>query len=512
MQSPFPWSYGGLLLAGFLLPAVSAATNTTESGVLPPPPADHAAFLKAGAARNGRPDRSRVTETDRQWWAFQPLNRVEPPRTRGTAPGNPIDAFVHARLEATGLKSNPPADRRRQLRRATFDLVGMPPTPEETDAYLNDPSPDAWSRQVRRLLDSPRHGERWARHWLDVARFAESSGFEHDYDRPNAFHYRDFVIQALNADMPYDQFVRWQVAGDEFEPDNPRALMATGFLGAGVFPTQITLNEVERTRYDAMDDMLSTTSSAMLGLTVGCARCHDHKFDPIPTQDYYRLLSTFTTTVRSDVELDLDPEGYRRAKQQFEREHAPLVAALADYEQRGLGPKFDTWLAAGAPGTNVATWEQSAFDVATSRAGATLRPLDDGSFLAEGKNGDSDLYTFATTVRTPGLRAVRVEALAHPSMHRGGPGRADNANIGLSRIRVFASPAAAESRGASSSTAAMASPVPPMTVLTISSNRSMRSPSMLTILSPGTMPASAAALPGNTLDTTGGVKGWPSAM
>ncbi len=482
MRSHFPSCFGGLLLAGFLVPAVSAATNATATGVLPPPPADHAAFLKAGAARNGRPDRSRVTETDRQWWAFQPLNRVAPPRTgervhlesvmdvgrlpsggdvkapaegsgptfvtassrstpRGTSVGNPIDAFLRARLEAAGLKPNPPADRRRQLRRAAFDLVGMPPTAEETAAYLNDPSPDAWARQVRRLLDSPRHGERWARHWLDVARFAESSGFEHDYDRPNAFHYRDFVIQALNTDMPYDQFVRWQVAGDEFEPDNPRALMATGFLGAGVFPTQITLNEVERTRYDAMDDMLSTTTSAMLGLTVGCARCHDHKFDPIPTQDYYRLLSTFTTTVRSNVDLDLDPEGHRRAKQQFEREHAPLVAALSDYEQRGLGPKFDTWIAAGAPGTPIATWEQSAFDVATSRAGATLRLLDDGSFLAEGKNGDSDLYTFATTVRTPGLRAVRVEALAHPSMPRGGPGRADNANIGLSRIRVFASPA-----------------------------------------------------------------------
>jgi len=441
MRSHLPSPHAGLLLGLFLAHAATGATNATETGVLPPPPADHAAFLKAGAARTGKPDRSRVTETDRQWWAFQPLRRVEPPVTRGTAVGNPVDAFLRARLEAAGITPNPPADRRRQLRRAAFDLVGIPPTPEETDAYLNDASPDAWARQVRRLLDSPRHGERWARHWLDVARFAESSGFEHDYDRPNAFHYRDFVIQALNADMPYDQFVRWQVAGDEFEPDNPRALMATGFLGAGVFPTQITLNEVERTRYDAMDDMLSTTSSAMLGLTVGCARCHDHKFDPIPTQDYYRLLSTFTTTVRSDIDLDLDPDGYRRAKQSFDREHAPLVAALADYEQRGLRSKFDAWIAAGAPGTTIATWEQPSFDVATSRAGTTLRPLDDGSFLAEGKNGDSDLYTFATTVRTPGLRAVRVEALAHPSMHRGGPGRADNANIGLSRIRVFASPA-----------------------------------------------------------------------
>src|SRR4029079_18845019 len=184
-----------------------------------------------------------------------------------------------------------------------------------------------------------------ARHWLDVARFAESSGFEHDYDRPNAFHYRDFVIRAFNADMPYDQFVDWQLAGDEFAPGDPEAMMATGFLGAGVFPTQITANEVERTRYDALDDMLSTTSSAFLGLTVGCARCHDHKFDPIPTQDYYRLLSTFTTVVRSDVELDLDPAASARALAVHEAEKARLAGELAALEGGELREKFNAWLA-----------------------------------------------------------------------------------------------------------------------------------------------------------------------
>ena len=386
-------------------------------------------------------DRSSVTKIDRQWWAFQPLKRLEAPNRQGQPPvPTSIDAFILARLEESKLQPNPSADRRTLIRRASLDLLGLPPTPEEVDDFLQDNSSDAWPKLVARLLDSPRHGERWARHWLDVARFAESSGFEHDYDRPNAYHYRDFVIKALNADMPYDQFIRWQLAGDEFEPDNPLALMATGFLGAGVFPTQITANEVERTRYDALDDMLATTGTAMLGLTVGCARCHDHKFDPIPTDDYYRMLSTFTTTVRSDIELDLQPEVYRRAREIYELEQAPLAAALKKYEEGELPAQFDSWLAAGTPLPAPPTWALLEATELKSKAGATFQKLEDGSYLAEGKNGDSDVYTFTAHVQAQGLRALRLEALSHSSMAKGGPGRADNSNIGLSRIRLFASP------------------------------------------------------------------------
>ena len=168
------------------------------------------------------------------------------------------------------------------------------------------------SATIKYVLNSPHYGERWARHWLDVARFAESHGFEHDYDRPFAFHYRDFVIKALNRDLPYDEFTRWQLAGDEIDPKNPLAMMATGFLGAGVFPTQITANEVEPSRYDALDDMAATTGTAMLAMTIGCARCHDHKFDPIPTADYYRFTSTFTTAVRSNQEILLNQTEYEK--------------------------------------------------------------------------------------------------------------------------------------------------------------------------------------------------------
>ena len=402
-----------------------------------------AALLAALTVSAATPPKSKaVTEADRQWWAFRPLAAVPPP-SAGTpdVPSHPIDRFVTARLTENRLAPNPRADHRTRLRRATFGLTGLPPTPEELDAFAHDPHPDAWSRVIRRLLDSPRHGERWARHWLDVARFAESSGFEHDYDRPHAYHYRDFVIKALNDDMPYDQFVRWQIAGDELAPDNPLALMATGFLGAGVFPTQITANEVERTRYDAMDDMLATTGTAMLGLTIGCARCHDHKADPIPAVDYYRLLSTFTSTVRSDIDLDLDPGESRRAREAHALAHAPLVRERELYEQTELPRLFDQWLAAGAPQAPVATWEILSHGEITSQAGATLSPQDDGSFLASGTNAATDVYTFTAVTSTASLRALRLEALADPSLPGGGPGRADNANIGLSRIRLRVSPA-----------------------------------------------------------------------
>lgn len=240
------------------------------------------------AGKKPKRDASVVTAEDRQWWAFQPLKKIN---------AKSIDELLLR--NAKGMTFNPPADRATLVRRIYLDLTGLPPSDVSDTSDLSDLSD--------KLLASPRYGERWARHWLDVARFAESTGFEQDYDRPYAFHYRDFVIKALNSDMPYDQFVKWQLAGDEYKPADPLALAATGFLGAGVFPSQITANEVERTRYDAMDDMLSTTGSAMLGLTVGCARCHDHKFDPLPMHDYYQMLSTFTTTTRMNV--DVHPDG-----------------------------------------------------------------------------------------------------------------------------------------------------------------------------------------------------------
>ena len=187
---------------------------------------------------------------------------MDPDADRSFHPGK-------ARSRATETEWH--AGRRQLIRRAYFDVLGLPPAPEEVEAFVRDPAQDAYDHLIDRLLANEHYGERWGRHWLDLARFAESHGFEHDYDRPSAYHYRDFVIKALNADLPYDTFVKWQLAGDEFEPENNLALMATGYLAAGVHSTQITKNEAEKHRYDEMDDMVATLGTSMLGLTVGCA-------------------------------------------------------------------------------------------------------------------------------------------------------------------------------------------------------------------------------------------------
>jgi hypothetical protein len=242
-------------------------------------------------------------------WSLRPLKPVEPPPVTGDWCRTPIDRFVLAALRARGLSPSERADKRTLIRRATFDLTGLPPTPEEIDSFLKDDSPRAWEVLVDRLLASPAYGERWGRHWLDVARYADSDGYELDTDRPSAYLYRDFVIRAFNDDMPFVTFARWSVAGDELQPDDPRAHVATGFCTAGplvVFNDKIgrgTPLEREKGRYDELDDIVSTVSQAFLGLNAGCARCHDHKFDPIPSRDYYRLVAAFASSGRVEWHL-----------------------------------------------------------------------------------------------------------------------------------------------------------------------------------------------------------------
>jgi hypothetical protein len=301
-----------------------------------------APYDKPLVAKNKADDKSwtrkSVSEEDRQFWSFQKLRNLTPPAQIKNENWcrTPVDQFILAKMVENGVKPNPSAGKEQLIRRAYFDLIGLPPTPDEVRSFINDTDPDAYERLIDRLLENQHFGERWARHWLDLARFAESHGFEHDYDRPSAYHYRDFVIRAFNQDLPFDTFVKWQLAGDEYAPDNNLALAATGYLAAGVHSTQITKNEVEKHRYDEMDDMLATIGTSMLGLTFGCARCHDHKFDPIPQADYYRMLSTFTTTVRSEIDMDLDPAWYQKAKAEFDQEHAPYAAALKKLETEAL--------------------------------------------------------------------------------------------------------------------------------------------------------------------------------
>lgn len=241
-------------------------------------------------------------------WAFLPLQRPTVPIVKkpGVIVNNPIDAFIGAKLEAKGLKPAPPADKRTLLRRVTFDLTGLPPTPEEMDAFLKDSSPQAYEKVVDRLLASPRYGERWGRHWLDVVHYGDTHGYDKDKRRDNAWRYRDYVIQALNQDTPYNRFVREQLAGDVLFPNDPEGMIATGFITAGPwdFVGQVELAEgtVEKakTRNLDRDDMVANTMSTFVSMTVHCARCHDHKFDPIPQRDYYKLQAVFAGVDRGD--------------------------------------------------------------------------------------------------------------------------------------------------------------------------------------------------------------------
>ncbi|MBS0204011.1 MAG: DUF1549 domain-containing protein [Planctomycetes bacterium] len=379
------------------------------------------------------------------FWSFQPLQRTHPPSPTD-ANGwcqTPVDQYILARLHESKLQPNASIGRAALIRRAYFDVIGLPPSAADVSSFESDPRPDAYERLIEQLLASPQYGERWARFWLDLARFAESHGFEHDYDRPSAYHYRDFVVQALNQGMPYDQFVRWQIAGDELAPNDRQALMATGFLAAGVHSTQITKNEVEKHRYDEMDDMLNTIGTSMLGLSIGCARCHDHKFDPIPQADYYRLLSSFTTTIRSEVELDFDPEGYQRARAQFDAAHAPYVQAVRDYEARQLPGKFAEWQAKRDPVVENPTWLIPAGIQFKSNGGATLTQQADSAWLASGTNPANDHWTVTFETKVRDVRAIRLEALAHPSLPKSGPGRAGNGNFALSDFAVTIRPVGA---------------------------------------------------------------------
>jgi len=370
-----------------------------------------------------------VPDKAREYWAFRPLANADPPQVKNEKwVQSPIDRFVLAKLEEKGLTPNSPAPLPVLIRRVHFDLIGLPPTVAELEQQdLGD--------VIDRLLASPHYGERWGRHWLDAARFAESHGFEQDYDRPHAYHFRDFVIEALNQDMPYDQFVRWQLAGDEFEPENPLALKATGFLGAGVFPTQITANEVERTRYDALDDMAATTGSAMLGLSIGCARCHDHKFDPIPQADYYRLLSTFTTTVRSNFDVNLEPEPYKIAKAAYDKEHQPLVNEVMAFEKSQLPGRLATWESSEeSQDARSASWIVLDLTGLRAEGGAVLSRKDDGSVLVTGVNPDSDRFTFAAVTDVKDIAALRIEALADSALPKNGPGRSPSGNFLLTDL------------------------------------------------------------------------------
>ena len=253
-------------------------------------------------------DGSVVRADPRAWWSLKPIVKPAVPSPGGLPAGwaaNPVDRFIFSKLAEKGLAPSPEADRRTLCRRLYFDLTGLPPGPEAMDAFAADASPDATAKLTDRLLASPAYGERWARHWLDVVHYGESDGFEYDKMRPTAWRYRDWVIQALNADLPFNEFARLQIAGDVLKPDAPEAVAATGFLVAGAHDGLMPNGEIMRAimRQDELEDIVSVVSQTFLGLTVNCARCHDHKFDPILQKDYYRLASALAGVKRGERNL-----------------------------------------------------------------------------------------------------------------------------------------------------------------------------------------------------------------
>ena len=263
-------------------------------------------------------------------WAFHPVRMPAVPAVKDTAwVRTPVDAFVLARLQAAGLQPAAPADPRTLLRRVYLDLIGLPPTPDEQKAFLNDPAPDAYEKVVDGLLNRPEYGERWARHWLDVARYAETNGYERDGPKPSAWRYRDYVVDAFNKDKPFDRFVTEQLAGDEMPVSDAETQIATTFLRLGTWDDEPANPRVDR--YDQLDDVLGVSATAFLGVTLRCARCHDHKFEPFSQADYYRMLSVFEPLVRPQqgrnelerpVGSEADVAAYLKAQQRYEADRA----------------------------------------------------------------------------------------------------------------------------------------------------------------------------------------------
>ena len=294
-----------------------------------------------------------------RWWAFAPLDRPQVPAvTSSSWARTPIDSFILATLAKQGLKPSPEADRRTLIRRLAFDLIGLPPTPEEIEAFAHDPNPNAYEALVDRLMASPHYGERWGRHWLDVVHYGDTHGYDKDKRRDNAWPYRDYVIAAFNADLPYGRFIREQVAGDVLWPESGRGAIATAFIAAGPwdFVGHVELREGTidklKTRLLDRDDMVSSTMSTFVSMTVHCARCHDHKFDPIAQTDYYRLQAVFAGVDRGDRHY----QGLGNAEKVYGiQAHAPrpiTVLRRGEVEQPGepAGPGTLACLP-GLPGT-----------------------------------------------------------------------------------------------------------------------------------------------------------------
>ena len=370
-------------------------------------------------------------------WAFQPVKRLDPPQVKQTNwPRNSIDHFILARLEAAGLRPSPEADRPTLIRRVSLDLLGLPPRWEEVQEFVNDTHPDAYERMVDRLLTSPHYGERWGRHWLDLARYADSNGFTIDGPR-SIWKYRDWVIHAINRDLPFDQFTIEQLAGDMLPNATNDQLIATGFH-RNTLINQEGGTDQEQFRVEAVVDRVSTTGAVFLGLTVGCAQCHTHKFDPITQREFYQLFAFFNNSDEPNLTLPTDEEAQQDQKIKAELAAAEKALKAHDAAAKDRQAAWENELA--QQGSNA--WKVLKPLAFQSAGGAEIERVDGDILMVGGEIPQRDTYTVTFAATEGKLTALRLEALTTEILPETGPGLAADGNFVLSELTLSVLPPA----------------------------------------------------------------------
>lgn len=381
----------------------------------------------------------KVIQQSSDHWAFQPVQQPSVPKvTQQSWVRNPIDVFILSHLEQNKLKPSGEADRSTLIRRLSLDLTGLPPSVDEVQQFLADKRPDAYERLVDRLLASPHYGERWARHWLDVARYADSNGFTIDGPR-SIWKYRDWVIQAINQNMPFDQFVKEQLAGDLLPNPTTDQIIATGFHRNTLINQEGGTNP-EQFRVEAVVDRVNTTGAAFLGLTVGCAQCHKHKYDPITQRDFYQLYAIFNSTAdinSASPTLSLPTDEQETKLAGLKKEVAQFEKRLAE-RKKLLDPQFKSWKQSVQKNLKQSEKQWSILPTSQAKSvnGATMTVQDDHSLLVGGKIPNNDTYIVETTNIPSGTTGIRLEVLTHESLPKKGPGWAGNGNFVLDEVTV----------------------------------------------------------------------------
>jgi hypothetical protein len=385
-------------------------------------------WVKRGALDPRVVVKKRPTESD--WWSLKPLVLPKVPEVAQVE--HPVDRFIRTRLAELKIMPSPEADRRTLIRRVMFDLHGLPPSQAEVEAFMQNMDPKAYEKLVDRLLESPRYGERWARHWLDTIHFAETHGCGHDLPRDQAWRYRDYVITALNEDKPWSRFVREQLAADVLFPDQPKLIAALGFLGAGVFDHSAYQTAPKNFDYLDRDDLVTQTMGAFASTTANCARCHAHKFDPISQDDYYALQAVFAGLIEGNVSYDED-----KTVTQSRRRWQSLRAAAEAKDKSVLLASENTSLVSAWEKTQGASvkWSPLIYETFLSTEGSSLKRTGE-TILSSGTKPDKDTYIVAGGLPLTQITALRLDVLADPSLPMKGPGRQDNGNLTLSEIEV----------------------------------------------------------------------------